>query len=87
MPPARNEPVRTGLSLQACEQFSSPHRDFATVERIFGDVNAEASDAVFRFGSDGKPLYIPGPNDTAPLIRRRIEQLRKHLGDEGFSSP
>jgi hypothetical protein len=63
----------------------APHRDFTTVERIFGDVNAEASDAVFRFGRDGKPLYIPGPNDTAPLIRRRIEQLRKHLGDEGFS--
>jgi hypothetical protein len=63
----------------------APHRDFTTVERTFGDMNAEASDAVFRFGRDGKPLYIPGPNDTAPLIRRRIEQLRKHLGDEGFS--
>lgn len=63
----------------------APHRDFATVERIFGDVNADASDAVFQFGRDGKPLYIPGPDDTAPLIRRRVEQLRKHLGDEGFS--
>lgn len=63
----------------------APYRDFAAVERIFGDVNADASDEVFRFGHDGKPLYIPGPNDTAPLIRRRIEQLRKHLGDDGFS--
>ncbi len=63
----------------------APHREFATVERIFGDVNADASDAVFRFGHDGKPCYIPGPNDTAPLIQRRIEQLRKHLGDDGFS--
>jgi hypothetical protein len=63
----------------------APHRDFATVERIFGDVNADASDALFQFGRDGKPLYIPGPDDTAPLIRRRVEQLRKHLGDEGFS--
>lgn len=61
----------------------APHRDFATVERIFGDVNADASDAVFQFGRDGKPLYIPGPDDTAPLIRSRIEQLRKHLGNEG----
>jgi hypothetical protein len=62
----------------------APHRDFAAVERTFGDVSANASDAVFRFGHDGKPLYIPGPNDTAPLIRRRIEQLRKYLGDDGF---
>jgi hypothetical protein len=62
----------------------APHPDFAAVERIFGDVNADASDAVFWFGRDGKPVYIPGPNDTAPLIRRRIAQLQKHLGDDGF---
>jgi hypothetical protein len=62
----------------------APHRDFAAVERIFGDVSADASDAVFRFGRDGKPVYIPGPYDTAPLIQRRIEQLQKHLGDDGF---
>ena len=64
----------------------APHRDFAVVERMFGDVNAEASDAAFRFGRDGKPVYIPGPSDTAPLIRRRIEQLQKHLGDDGFET-
>ena len=62
----------------------APHRDFAAVERIFGDVSADASDAAFRFGRDGKPVYIPGPNDTAPLIRQRIGQLRKCLGDDGF---
>jgi hypothetical protein len=60
------------------------HRDFAAVERIFGDVSAEACDAVFTFGRDGKPVYIPGPSDTAPLIRQRIAQLQKHLGDDGF---
>ncbi len=63
----------------------APHRDFAAVERMFGDVSANASDAVFRFGRDGKPVYIPGPNETAPLIRRRIEQLQKYFGDGGFS--
>jgi hypothetical protein len=47
-------------------------------------VSANASDAVFQFGRDGKPVYIPGPNDTAPLIERRIKQLRKVLGDDGF---
>ena len=62
----------------------APHRDFAAVERMFGDVSADASDAVFRFGRDGKPVYIPGPSETAPLIRRRIGQLQKYLGDDGF---
>jgi hypothetical protein len=61
-----------------------PHRDFAAVERLFGDVSADASDAVFRFGRDGKPFYIPGPFESATLIRRRIEHLQKHLGDDGF---
>jgi hypothetical protein len=62
----------------------APHEDFAAVERMFGDVSADASDAVFRFGRDGKPMYIPGPSDTAPLIQRRMEQLQKHLGDDGL---
>jgi len=61
-----------------------PHRDFAAVEAMFGDVSADASDAVFRFGREGKPVYIPGPSDTAPVIQRRIAQLQKHLGDDGF---
>ena len=64
----------------------APHRDFAPVERIFGDTSADASDAVFRFGRDGKPVYIPGPNDTAPLIQRRIAQLQKYLGDDGIET-
>jgi len=50
----------------------TPHRDFAAVEKMFGDVSADASDAVFRFGREGKPFYISGPNDTVPLIQRRI---------------
>jgi hypothetical protein len=49
-----------------------PHRDFAAVEKMFGDVSADASDAVFQFGHESKPLYIQGPNDSAPLIQRRI---------------
>jgi hypothetical protein len=46
----------------------APHRDFAAVERIFGDVSADASDAIIRFGYDGKQTDNPGPNDSAPLI-------------------
>ena len=62
----------------------APHRNFAAVERIFGDVSADASDAVFQFGSDGKPFYIPGPSESASLVQRRIQHLRQHLGDDGF---
>jgi hypothetical protein len=62
----------------------APHRDFVAVEGIFGDVGADTSDIAFPFGRDGKPFYIPGPTDTGPLIRRRIERLRQCVGDDGF---
>lgn len=61
-----------------------PYHDFAAVERIFGDVSADASDAAFQFGRDGKPVYIPGPTESASAIRRRIGQLERHLGAGGF---
>mgnify|MGYP005817289989 CR=1 FL=1 len=50
------------------------------------DVSADASDAVFQFGRDGKPIYIPGPNDTAAMVRRRVEHLQKYLGNDGFGA-
>jgi hypothetical protein len=62
----------------------APHRDFATVERIFGDISADESEANFPFGRDGKPVYIPGPFESATVVRRRIEQLQKHLGSDGL---
>jgi hypothetical protein len=62
----------------------APHRDFNTIERIFGDVSADASEADFPFGRDGKPVYIPGPFENATIVRRRIAQLQKHLGEDGF---
>jgi hypothetical protein len=62
----------------------APHRDFATIERIFGDVSADASEADFPFGRDGNPVYIPGPFESATVVRRRIEKLQKHLADDGF---
>jgi hypothetical protein len=59
-----------------------PHRDFAAVERLFGDVSIEACDATFQFGRDGKPVYMPGPLESADQVRRRMAQLRTRFGDE-----
>ena len=61
-----------------------PHRDFAVVEALFGDVNADACDVMFSFGRDGMPFYVPGPTESPSLIRSRIEHLRKTLGNDGF---
>jgi hypothetical protein len=53
-----------------------PHRDFAVAEQLFGDTDANACDANFPFGQDGKPFYVPGPSESTALIRRRMAQLR-----------
>ncbi len=47
-------------------------------------VSADSSDESFRFGKDGKPFLIPGPSDTPARIRKRIEALRRTVGDGGF---
>ena len=61
-----------------------PHRDFAVVERLFGDVRADDCDVAFQFGQEGKPLYIPGPSESSAQVRRRIEHLRTTFGDESL---
>jgi hypothetical protein len=55
----------------------APHRDFAAVEQLFGDVDPDASDAVFQFGRDGKPFYIQGPGDSPQLVMQRLAQVQK----------
>jgi hypothetical protein len=51
---------------------------------LVSEAGAVAGDAVFRFGRDGKPFYIPGPNHCAPLIRRRTSKCRPVAGEDGF---
>lgn len=62
----------------------APHPDYATAEPLFGDVSADSSDESFPFGKDGKPFLIPGPTDTPARTRKRIEALRRAVGDGGF---
>ena len=61
-----------------------PHADYAAVEAFFGNVAADACDAEFQFGYQGKPFYIPGPTDSPTEIRRRVDSLRRKLGADGF---
>ena len=57
----------------------APHRDFAAIERLFGEVSANASDATFQFGRGGEPTYISGPSESPAQIYLRYRQLRTHL--------
>jgi hypothetical protein len=61
-----------------------PHRDFAAVERLFGDVRPGTCDVAFRFGREGKPFYISSLSESPSQMRRRLEQLQQRLGSDGF---
>ncbi len=62
----------------------APHQDYAEAEALFGDVSAAACSEVFEFGFEGRPLLVPGPEDTPAEIRHWTGRLRRTLGDEGF---
>lgn len=61
-----------------------PHRNFAAVESLFGDVRAEDCSETFAFGRDGKPFYAVGPLETAAQIQNRFGRLAERLGPGGF---
>ncbi len=64
----------------------APHRDFAAVEQLFGDVSADDSTATFTFGRDGKPFYLPGLSEPPTLVHARFARLQRYLDTEKIES-
>src|SRR6267143_239077 len=69
--PGRSGSGRTEISLlpKPCSAKSTPM----------------TANTVFRFGHEGRPCYIAGPNESQGEICKTIRQLRNRLGDGGFS--
>ena len=61
-----------------------PPREFAALERLFGDVDPDACKTEFDFGQDGKPFYISGPNETTNDGLRAVKHLQGQLGTGNF---
>lgn len=55
-----------------------PHPDFAAVRPSLG---AWSGPSPIRFGKNGRPLYMQGPDDD---VFRIVNTLRRALGDGGF---
>jgi hypothetical protein len=62
----------------------SPHEDYAVANQIFGDVPATDCSTHFKYGHDGKPFYISGPNDTAIKVQTILDQLQRRVGPGNF---
>jgi len=58
----------------------APHPDFAAVRPSLGDLSGSSP---IRFGKEGRPLYVQGPDDD---VFRIVQTLRRTVGDSGFDS-
>jgi hypothetical protein len=64
------------LSVWARAHGSAQPRDFAAIEQLFGDVNADLCKTTFQFGRDGKPAYIQGLVDTPHQVLQGCAAVR-----------
>jgi hypothetical protein len=67
--PAYARKLLREITTWAASNGVAPHRGFAALEKLFGDVDADACSATFEFGRDGKPTYISGPHDSPAQVR------------------
>ena len=59
-----------------------PHANYRTSKLIFGDISAEACTEQFRFGKDGKPFFIAGPDDDEYRCKHILKMMESHRGPE-----
>ncbi len=77
--PAYARKLLRDITAWAASNGVAPHRDFAVLEKLFGDVDADACDATLQFGHDGKPVYISGPNDSPAQARFGLGAVKKAI--------
>jgi hypothetical protein len=84
MDPACFRKLVEGGVAYALELGFSPHVDYADARQIFGEVQAAACRTPFKYGRDGKPLYVSGPHETPAQVRGIMEQLGRRVGPGNF---
>jgi hypothetical protein len=70
--------------IEYARQFKlEPHKDVYKLLPFLG--NIETGNYEFEFGQEGKPLYIPGPNETQGDIRNIMKKLEKYAGQGNYN--
>ena len=61
------------------------HPDYKAACRVFGGIVPEENAAEqFVFGKDGRPLFIPGPNESAERCARIMQLIEARCDRDGF---
>lgn len=61
-----------------------PCKDFKRNRWIFEKIDASACPTSFSYGYQGKPFYVPGPDDDLSVQKRILDRLKKAVGDDGY---
>jgi len=62
----------------------SPHSDYREAARVLGGIDPSKCERTFVFGSEGKPFYVQGPDDSPARVQAILGQLRNRSGDGNF---
>ncbi len=60
-------------------------RDFRKARKLLNGIDATMCTREFVFGKNGKPCFVPGPDDDEERVERVLGMLRNKLGEEGFA--
>ena len=72
--------IRDGLTYAKDLGFK-PDAGYRDATLVLGEVDPDACDETIPLGKDGKPFFIPGPDDKVQLI---VAKLTRKLGSGGF---
>ncbi|MCD4652600.1 hypothetical protein K8T06_01550, partial [bacterium] len=73
-----------GAVSYAKELGFSPHKDYRSVKKIFGNIDSDACPTNYIYGKDGKPYYVRGPNESEIQAKRIINQLQEKCGEGNY---
>ncbi len=62
----------------------APHPEYKEACRVFGGISVDECSEKFVFGSEGKPFYVRGPNETEARARQILEHLRRRCGEGNY---
>lgn len=63
-----------------------PNSDYDHVRHIFGTIDPQECTETFTFGYQGKPLFVPGPNDAPKRCERIVDTLKQKCGPDGYQA-
>lgn len=62
----------------------APHRDFRKARRVLSSLDASLCPTEFTYGSNGRPCFVRGPNDSDERVERVLAILEARVGADGF---